>query len=153
MFTHATLSLTINETLKWLSSLPILMQESFWWWQCSDRYLIPPPPPSASLISHVASVDIKHHVYLITPHLTPRTANLWTSLSLSLCIYICPRPIAKHRPFATSLLFTEGAGKSLEEGAGKRSFEFGGGCGRESDAWGLAEGAGKRGIECGSRYS
>ena len=26
-----TLSLTINETLKWLSSLPISMQESFWW--------------------------------------------------------------------------------------------------------------------------
>ena len=26
-----TLSLTINETLKWLSSLPTLMQESFWW--------------------------------------------------------------------------------------------------------------------------
>ena len=26
----ATLSLTINETLKWLSSLPILMQHSFW---------------------------------------------------------------------------------------------------------------------------
>ena len=26
-----TLSLTINETLKWLSSLPILMRESFWW--------------------------------------------------------------------------------------------------------------------------
>ena len=26
-----TLSLTVNETLKWLSSLPILMQESFWW--------------------------------------------------------------------------------------------------------------------------
>ena len=25
------LSLTINKTLKWLSSLPILMQESFWW--------------------------------------------------------------------------------------------------------------------------
>ena len=32
-----TLSLTINETLKWLSLLPILMQESFWWWQCSDQ--------------------------------------------------------------------------------------------------------------------
>ena len=29
-----------TETLKWLSSLPILMQESFWWWQCSDRYTI-----------------------------------------------------------------------------------------------------------------
>ena len=26
----ATMSLTINETLKWLSSLPILMQESFY---------------------------------------------------------------------------------------------------------------------------
>ena len=26
-----TLSLTITATLKWLSSLPILMQESFWW--------------------------------------------------------------------------------------------------------------------------
>ena len=25
------LSLTINEILKWLSSLPILMQKSFWW--------------------------------------------------------------------------------------------------------------------------
>ena len=25
------LSLTVNETLKWLSSLPIFMQESFWW--------------------------------------------------------------------------------------------------------------------------
>ena len=25
-----TLSLAINETLKWLSSLPILMQKSFW---------------------------------------------------------------------------------------------------------------------------
>ena len=37
-----------TETLKWLSSLPILKQKSFWWWQCSDRYIIslPPPPPS-----------------------------------------------------------------------------------------------------------
>ena len=26
-----TLSLAVNETLKWLSSLPILMQGSFWW--------------------------------------------------------------------------------------------------------------------------
>ena len=32
-----TLSLTIKETLKWLSSLPILMQESFWKLQCSVR--------------------------------------------------------------------------------------------------------------------
>ena len=43
-----TLSITINETLKWLSSLPILTQESFWWLQYSDRYIISlslPPPP------------------------------------------------------------------------------------------------------------
>ena len=26
-----TSSLTINDTLKWLSPLPILLQESFWW--------------------------------------------------------------------------------------------------------------------------
>ena len=73
-----TLSLTVNETLKWLSSLPILMQESFWWWQCSDRYtislsptsILPPSPPpptfSPSQISLMVSVDVKHHVYLLT---------------------------------------------------------------------------------------
>ena len=62
-----------TETLKWLSLLPILMQESFWWWQCSDRYIIslfPPPPYSPSppsLISLMVSVDVKHHVYLLAP--------------------------------------------------------------------------------------
>ena len=63
-----------TETSKWLSSLPILMQESFWWWQCSDRYIISlflhlhtlsPPPFSPSLISLMVSVDVKHHVYLL----------------------------------------------------------------------------------------
>ena len=69
-----TLSPTINETLKWLSSLPILMQVSLWWCRCSDRYIIslflhlhtPSPPPfSPSLISLMISVDVKHHVYLL----------------------------------------------------------------------------------------
>ena len=64
-----------TETFKWLSSLPILMQDSFWWWQCSDRYIIslsphlhtPPPQPfSPSLISLMVSVDVKHHGYLLT---------------------------------------------------------------------------------------
>ena len=63
-----------TETLRWLSPLPILMQESFWWWQCSDRYIIslsphlhtPFPPFSPSLISLMVSVDVKHHVYLVT---------------------------------------------------------------------------------------
>ena len=67
-----TLSLTINDTLKWLSSLPILMQESFWWWQCSDRYILslslphlhtPSPFSAPSLISLMVSVEVKHHVY------------------------------------------------------------------------------------------
>ena len=74
----ATLSLTINKTFKWLSSLPILMQESFWWWQCSNRYIIsffphlhthPPPAPnpfSPSLISLVVSVDVKHWLCLLS---------------------------------------------------------------------------------------
>ena len=59
-----------TETLKWLLSLPILMQESFCWWQCSDRYIIssPPPPPfSPSLISLMVSVDVKHCL-LTKPH-------------------------------------------------------------------------------------
>ena len=64
------LCITINETLKWLSSLPVLMMESFWWWQCSDRYIISlfphlhtPSPFSPSLISLTVSVGVKHHVY------------------------------------------------------------------------------------------
>ena len=88
-----TLSLTINETLKWLSSLPILMQKSFWWWQCSDRYIIslssylhtPFPPFSPSLISLMVSVDVKHHVYLLTDLVMPwvcSAANHWDSFVL-----------------------------------------------------------------------
>ena len=50
------------------------MQESFWWWQCSDWYIIslfphlhtPFPHFSPSLISLMVSVDVKHHVYLLT---------------------------------------------------------------------------------------
>ena len=72
-----------TETLKWLSSLPTLMQESFWWWQCSDRYIISfspqlhnPFPPS--LISRTVSVDVKHHVYLLTwPSNTVGTLLRW----------------------------------------------------------------------------
>ena len=50
------------------------MKEAFWWWQCSDRYIItlsphlhtPVPRFSPSLISLMVSVDVKHHVYLLT---------------------------------------------------------------------------------------
>ena len=63
-----TLSLAINKTLKWLSSLPILMQVSFWLWQCSNRYIISLSPP---LISLVVSVGVKHHIYLLTTSIPP----------------------------------------------------------------------------------
>ena len=70
---------SIHEILKWLSSLPILMKESFWWWQCSDGYTlslfphhIPPTPFSPSLISHLASVDVKQLVYCTYPFLNLR---------------------------------------------------------------------------------
>ena len=42
---------TVTKTLEWLSSLPVLMQESFWWWQCSDRYIIYVISPSSPIIS------------------------------------------------------------------------------------------------------
>ena len=70
-----TLSLTVMKHLKWLSSLPILMQKSFRWGQPrSDRYIVSLfphlhtsfPPFSPSLISLMVSVDVKHHVYLLT---------------------------------------------------------------------------------------
>ena len=56
-----TLSHTSNETLKWFSSLPILMRESFWWWQCSDKYIISLfPQLHPSLVSRMFSVAVKH---------------------------------------------------------------------------------------------
>ena len=63
--------LQLSFLLKWLPSLPILMRESFCLCQCRDRYIISlfphlhtPFPPLPSLISHIVSVDVKHHVYL-----------------------------------------------------------------------------------------
>ena len=80
-----------SETLKCLPSLPILMHKSFWWWQCSDRYILsifphlhtPFPPPSPSLISLKVSVDVKHHVYLLTltTRICGRTVGLMDSLA------------------------------------------------------------------------
>ena len=57
MDTLVTLSLTINETLKWLSTLPVLMQESFKWRQCSDRYTI-----SLYLSHHYLSEDSRNKI-------------------------------------------------------------------------------------------
>ena len=68
-------SFTINETLKWLSSLPILMPAGLLTGGdsvSSDIYIIPLPPPYPfspsliSLISLTVSVDVKHHMCLLT---------------------------------------------------------------------------------------
>ena len=65
-----TLSLRVNDTLKWLSSPPIFMQVILVVTVYSDRYIISLsshlPPFSPSLISLMVSVDVKHHVYLLT---------------------------------------------------------------------------------------
>ena len=68
-----TLSLTINETLKWLSLLPILNAGVILVVTAQRQvYYLPPPhtplpnPFSPSLISLIVSVDVKHHVYLLT---------------------------------------------------------------------------------------
>ena len=56
-----TLPFMINETLKWLSSLPILMQESLWWWWCIVRYSLSlaslslAPPQGVSVPSSTTS--------------------------------------------------------------------------------------------------
>ena len=100
------------ETLKWLSSLPTLMQESFWWWQCSDRYnslLLPHfhKPSlthfSLSLISRTVSVDVKHHAYLLTHSRQrplfpqcPCSSRSSVSSSCCLCIWFRGEPTLFH---------------------------------------------------------
>ena len=51
--------------------MPILMQKSFWWWQLrSNRYIISlfPHLPTLDNKPHavMVSVDVKHHVYLLS---------------------------------------------------------------------------------------
>ena len=72
------------------------MQESFWWWQCSDRYIVslfphPHSPFSPSLISLMASVDVKHQVYLITAAIIVyniRLPKLWACWPFCVCIFV-----------------------------------------------------------------
>ena len=69
------------ETLKWLPSLPTLMQKSFWWWQCSDRYII-----SLSLSPHLHTPFSDRYIISLSlsPHLhTPFSDRYIISLSLS----------------------------------------------------------------------
>ena len=56
--------LTISETLKWLTPLPILIQNYCWWWQC-----ILPEPPHPALLTLLVSVDAKP--ILLWPLMSP----------------------------------------------------------------------------------
>ena len=76
--------------LKLLSSLPILMRESFWWWQCSDRYIISLPPSSLtyirqSLTSLIVSVDVKHHERRKRTPLFPHIHSLFLNKPCGFC--------------------------------------------------------------------
>ena len=52
---------------------------------CSPTSIPPPPPPfSPSLISLMVSVDVKHHVYLLTSSIQRRSAKRRCSLCISL---------------------------------------------------------------------
>ena len=66
-----TLSLTVNETLKWLSLLPILYRSHSGGDSVYIVYIFFPltPPFTPSLISLMVSVDVKLHVYCYcSPH-------------------------------------------------------------------------------------
>ena len=77
----ATLSLTVNETLKRLSSQSILMQKSGDGVATGIIIISLSPhlhtsslsPFSPSLISLMVSVDVEHHVYLLTYNAQPVT--------------------------------------------------------------------------------
>ena len=65
-----TVSLTINATLKCLSSLPILMQASFWWWQYSVRYCLPLPiPPGISVPASMCQQGVRVFSWKLPPAL------------------------------------------------------------------------------------
>ena len=114
------------------------MQKSFWWCQCSDRYIISPPTPnprpppyrlppfSPSLINPMVSVDIKHHVYLLTcrylfpflptdiersvMYLRPASVSVTLFVCFSACLpaHLCLslHPSTPFRPAPLSLLFS-----------------------------------------------
>ena len=100
-----TLSLTINETLKWLSSLPILSHSG------GDSvaiiFFFPHlhAPFSSSIIRLMVSVDVKHHVHLPTsfqqrylhititpsphpPPLSPSIIRLMVSVDVEYHVYL-----------------------------------------------------------------
>ena len=94
-----TLSVIVNQTLKWLSSLPILMQESFWWRQCSVRYSLPlPPPPGISASASTTSETTRRQTRLSKSGFHS-VAGWWTAMMASMAIFASgPPPVLKSLP-------------------------------------------------------
>ena len=78
-----TLSLTINETFKWLSSLPVLMQESFWWWLCSGRYIISLFPHLHAPFNPYPHPDLPVPINLMVSVDVNPFAAIWTSYDVT----------------------------------------------------------------------
>ena len=78
------LSLTINEKLKCLSLLPILMLQSFWWWQCSIRYSPFPPPPGILVLTSTALETTWNYTSLTKqPNTSTALETTWNYTSLT----------------------------------------------------------------------
>ena len=87
-----------TETLKWLSSLPILMQKSFWWWQCSDTYIISlyphlhtsfPPCLLNLLVSSSTLTGFPEFMLLNNRPDRPRAIVTMTTLSKDTALQLC----------------------------------------------------------------
>ena len=77
--------LTVNKTLNWLSSLPIVMQKSFWWWQRSVRYScfppthLPYPHLQGSRLPQVPHLETSDPAGTSSGDLGPRRYLIWRS--------------------------------------------------------------------------
>ena len=79
------------KTLKWLSSLPILMQVSFWWWQCGDRYIISlfPHRYTPFPISIMASFNLWTLGTMFTYFKGPKQCNVKTCATQNKSHMVC----------------------------------------------------------------
>ena len=94
---HSCKPVSLNRPIKWYR-----LMKSYWWWQYSDRSIIshsphlhiPIPPFSPSLISLMVSVDIKHHVYLLTHTAVYFILRLSKAQKLQPCHHFVPQAMS-----------------------------------------------------------
>ena len=75
--------------------LPLTSLTPYRWAKPAPPFPPPPPPISPSIISLMVSVDVKHHVYLLTYYAMFAVVSLLQALGyiLFLCCTVCPDPI------------------------------------------------------------